>query len=228
LYYHWVFLQVVSNRQVTAAIANCGSVQQLVQLIQQHLSSMDAISLSAAIFKLSKLQCSKQQPYADCLQRYLPLAPEDRPRNLPNIIYALCKAPTGVMHGHRAAVRQLLPMFIATMSATNPQGISSVLYGVAFSRQQTKEKAQRLEAGQLQQLLAAFVGILADAKPQEASNTLWAVAKMEQQVPAGQLQQLLTTFSACGSVPSHKRCSTRCGLWLPWSSRCRHSSCSSY
>jgi hypothetical protein len=75
----------------------------------------------------------------------------------------------------------------------NPAGHQNVLYGVALSRQQLKEQAL-LEAGQLQQLLAAFVGILEDAKPQEVSNTLWAVAKMEQQVPAEQLQLPLTAF----------------------------------
>jgi hypothetical protein len=190
----WVLLQGLNNRQVTAAITRCSSAQQLVRLIQQHLSSMDAISLSAAILKLSKLKCKEQQPYADCLQRYLPLAPVDTPRHLSNVIYALCTAPTLVMQQHCAAVKQLLPMFLAVLSSAIPQGISNVLYGVALSRQQLNEKAQLLEAEQLQQLLAAFVGKLEDAKPQEVSNTLWAVAKIQQQVPEGQLQQLLTAF----------------------------------
>jgi hypothetical protein len=156
---------------------------------------MDARSLPAAIVKLSKLRCTEQQPYADCLQRYLPLAPDDRPRHLSNVIYSLCTAPTGIMQQHQAALRQLLPMFVARMSSANSQDFSNVLYGLAFSRQQLKEKAQLLlEAEQLQQLLAAFVGIVQRAEPQHVSNTLWAVAAMGQQVPKEQLQQLLNTF----------------------------------
>jgi hypothetical protein len=191
----WVLLQELSNPQVTAAIGNCGSEQQLVRLIQQQLSSMDAISLSAAIVRLSKLKCREQQLYADCLQRYLKLAPVNpEPHHLSNVIYTLCTAPTAIMQRHRAAVKQLLPLFVATVSAADPQGISNVLYGLAFSRQQLGDKAQLLEAEQLQQLLTALVCMRQHASAQAVSNTLWAVATMGQQVPAGQLQQLLTTF----------------------------------
>jgi hypothetical protein len=153
-------LQTASHWRLPSAIKGCSSVQQLVRLIQQHLSSMDAISLSAAILKLSKLKCKEQQPYADCLQRYLKLAPaKPQARGLSNVIYALCTAPTDIVQQHCAAVsQQLLPKFLRQLTSANAYDISNMLYGMASGGQQ-------LDPNTLQQLLDALVYVLPQAKP---------------------------------------------------------------
>jgi hypothetical protein len=180
--------QVLGLAQITAAIRDSSTEQQLAALIQQHLDSMDAINLAAAIMKLPKLRCRDQQLYVSCVQRYLQFAPGDSARHLSNVVYALCKSPPTIRQQQQAALQQqLLPAFLAKLSTANAQDISNVLYGMTLSRQQ-------LEPGRLQQLVNAFVGVLQQAKPQNVSNTLWAVATMGQQVPEGQLQQLLGAF----------------------------------
>jgi hypothetical protein len=163
-------------------------MQQLAPIVQQHLGSMDAISLAAAIYKLSKLQCREQQLYADCLQRYLKMAPTETPRHQSNVMYALCKAPAEITQQYQAMIKQqLLPVFVQKVAAASAQDISNVVYGMAVS-------GLGVDANTLQQLLAAFVGVRQQAKPQDGANTVWAVATMGQQVPAEQLQLILDAF----------------------------------
>jgi hypothetical protein len=178
-------LQTLNPRRITALTRDCSTAEQLVAIIDRHLGSMDAINLAAAIVQLSRLRCTHPEAYAACLQRYLPLVPDDTPRHVANVLYALCKAPTAIRQQHQAVLQQqLLPAFMSKLQDAAPQNISNVLYGMAFS-------GQPLQQQQMQQLVTAFIGILHQAKPQEVSNTLWAVATMGQQVPARQLQQLL-------------------------------------
>jgi hypothetical protein len=177
--------QVLDPPQITARIKNSSTEQQLGLLIQQHLDSMNAINLAAAIMKLQKVRCRDHQLYTACVQRYLQFPSEHTARGLANVVYALCKSPPAIRQRQEALLQQqLLPAFVAMCSAAEPQGLSNVLYGAAISRQQ-------LGPEQLQQLLGVFVSMLQTADSQAVSNTLWAVATMGQQVPEGQLQQLL-------------------------------------
>jgi hypothetical protein len=178
-------LQVWNGKQITAAIKNSSTEEQLAALIHQHIDSMNAINLSAAIMKLSKLQAQQPQPYDVSVQRYLQFAAADSTRHLSNVVYALCKAPQAIRQQHEATLQQqLMPVFMAQCAEANAQDISNVLYGMADSDQQLSEEA-------VQQLLAVFESQLHKTTPQAVSNTLWAVASMGQQVHAGQLQQLL-------------------------------------
>jgi hypothetical protein len=179
--------QVMSPSQITAAITDSSTEQQLAALIQQHLDSMNAINLAAAIMKLPKLRCRDQQLYASCVQRYLHFASEHTAWDLSNVVYALCKSPHTIRQQQQAAIQQLLSAFLNKLPAAAPQSLSNVLYGMAISRQQ-------LEPAQLQLLLDAFVGVLQRAAPQAVSNTLWAVATLGQQLQDRQLQQLLYAF----------------------------------
>jgi hypothetical protein len=180
---------IAESQAVTAAITGCRSDGELLLLIKQHISRMDLINVSAAIFKLSKLQVRESYAWAVCVQRFLQL-PHIPTRNLSNVIYALCKAPPLIRQQHTPELQQqLVPTFMSQHANANAQDTSNVLYGIAASGQQLPQ-----EAGQ--QLLAAFVSqrVLVWAKPQEVSNTLWAAAKLGQQVPSGHLQQLLDAF----------------------------------
>jgi hypothetical protein len=178
-------LQVWHGSQITAAISNSSTAEQLEALIAQHIDSMNAINLSAAIMKLSRDKVQQPKPYAVCVRHYLQFATTDCTRHLSNVVYALCQAPQDIRQQHQAALQeQLVPAFMAKCAEANAQDISNVLYGMADSGQQLADEA-------VQQLLAVFVSQLYQATPQSMSNTLWAVAKLGQQVPAGQLQQLL-------------------------------------
>jgi hypothetical protein len=178
-------LQVWNGKQITAAIKNSSTAEQLAALILQHIGSMDAISLAAAIMKLSKLQVQQPQPYDACVQRYLQIAAPYSTRHLSNVVYALCKAPQEIRQQHQATLQQqLVPAFMEKCVEANEQDISNVLYGMADGGQQLAEET-------VQQLLAVFVNQLHQGSPQNISNTLWAVATMGQQVPAAQLLQLL-------------------------------------
>jgi hypothetical protein len=178
-------LQMWTGKEITAAISNSSTAEQLAARIAQHIDSMNAINLSAAILKLSNLHVRQPKPYAVCVRRYLQFAAADSTRNLSNVVYALCQAPQVIRQQHQEALQeQLVPAFMAKCAQANAQDISNVLYGMADSGQQLPEEA-------VQQLLAVFVSQLHQAKPQNMSNTLWAVAKLGQQVHAGQLQQLL-------------------------------------
>jgi hypothetical protein len=164
------------------------NLQQLAAPIQQRLDSMDAWNLSAAITRLPKMGCGDSQLYAACMLRYLQFAPTDNPRNLSNVIYALCKAPEDFMQQHQAALQQqLVPTFMAKASAASAQDISNVVYGMAVSK-------QRLPKEIVQQLVTVFAGELQQAAPQAVANTLWGVATMDQKVPIWQLQQMLAAF----------------------------------
>jgi hypothetical protein len=168
-------LQVWNGKQITAAIKNSSTTGQLAALIDQHIDSMNTISLSAAIMKLFKLQAQQPQPYAVCLQRYLQFAAADSTRSLSNVVYALCKAPQVIQRQHQAALQQqLVPAFMAKCAEANAQDISNVLYGMADGGQQLPEEA-------VQQLLAVFIGQLHQATVQELFNTLLAMATMGQQ-----------------------------------------------
>jgi hypothetical protein len=178
-------LKVWNGKQITAAIKNSSTEQQLANLLQQYIDSMNAISLSAAIMKLCKLQVQQPELYNACVKRYLQFAAGDSTRNLSNVVYYLCTAPQVIRQQHQAALQQhLVPAFMAKSAEANAQDISNVLYGMADSEQQLPEEA-------VQQLLAVAVSQLHQATPQAVSYTLWAVATMGQQAPAGQLQQLL-------------------------------------
>jgi hypothetical protein len=183
-------LQVWHGKQITAAIRNSSTAEQLAALLHRHIDSMNSISLSAAIMKLSKLQVQQPQLYDACVKRYLQFAAADSTRNLSNVVYYLCTAPQVIRQQHHAALQQhMVPAFMANCAQANAQDISNVLYGMADSDQQLPEEA-------VQQLLAVFVRQLQQADPQGVANTLWAVATMGQQVPAGQLQQLLDALVA--------------------------------
>jgi hypothetical protein len=178
-------LQVWDGKQITGDIINKSTAEQLEKLIQQHIHSMTASNLPAAIMRLQKLKVQQPQLYAVCVQRYQQFAAADSTRHLSNVVYALCKAPEVIRRQHQATLQQqLVPAFLAKCAEANAQDISNVLYGMADSGQRLLEEA-------VQQLLNALVGQLHQAKPQNVSNTLWAVAKLGQQVPSGQLQQLL-------------------------------------
>jgi hypothetical protein len=173
------------SQALNVAITACRSEGELLPLIQQHISRMTMVNLSAAIFKLYKLQSQEPNAYDVCLQRFLQL-PRTPARNLSNVIYALCLAPAAIRQQHTAALQQqLVPAFVAKCAEANAQDISNVLYGMADSGQQLPQEAE-------QQLLAAFVSARVPvwAKPQEVSNTLWAAAKLGQQVPSEQLQRM--------------------------------------
>jgi hypothetical protein len=150
---------------------------------------MTVVNLSAAIFKVYKLQSQEPNAYDVCLQRFLQL-PHTPARNLSNVIYALCLAPAAIRQQHTAALQQqLVPAFVAECADASAQGISNVLYGMADSGQQLPQEA-------VQQLLAVFVSrrVLLRAEPQNVSNSLWAAAKLDQQVPSEQLQRMLDAF----------------------------------
>jgi hypothetical protein len=181
----FLLVQIWNPPQITAAIKNSSSLQQLAALIQQHLDSMNAINLSAAIMNLPKMGCSDSQMYTACVQRYVMFAPGDSTRNLSNVMYALCMAPQAVTQQQQAVLQQqLVPAILAKVSAANAQDASNALYGMAVSGQDLPEEV-------VQQLVAAFIGQLRHTKPQEVSNVLWAVAKFKQQVPLEQRQQPL-------------------------------------
>ncbi|KAF6262208.1 hypothetical protein COO60DRAFT_1636071 [Scenedesmus sp. NREL 46B-D3] len=175
------------SQAVTAAITACSLQRELLPLIQQHINRMPLYNLSAAISRLSKLQCGEPEAYAVCVQRFLqlPLTPA---RSLSNVVHALCLAPPTIRLQQQATLQQqLLPALVAKCAEAGAQGISNVLYGVAKSGQQLPEEI-------VQQLLAAFAGQLQQATPQAVTNTPRAVASMGQQVPVEQLQQLLHAF----------------------------------
>jgi hypothetical protein len=181
-------LQVRVSKEITADIIHSSTAEQLAALINQHIDSMGAINLAAAIMKLSKLRVQQPQLYDSCVQRYLRFAAADSVRGLSNVVYALCKAPRVMMRQHQAALQQqLVPAFMAKCAEAIAQDISNVLYGMADSGHQLQDMA-------VQQLLAVFASQVNQAKPQEIANTLWAVAKLGQQVPSAQLQQLLGTL----------------------------------
>ncbi|KAF6264328.1 hypothetical protein COO60DRAFT_1485562, partial [Scenedesmus sp. NREL 46B-D3] len=66
-------LQALHPAQITAAIRDCSTAEQLVALIQQHVGGMNAINLAAAITQLSRLRCRQRQPYTACLEHYMQL-----------------------------------------------------------------------------------------------------------------------------------------------------------
>jgi hypothetical protein len=176
------------SKQVTAAVKDSSTAEELADVINQHIDSMNTFSLPAAIVKLYKLQVQQPPLYAACVQRYLQFAAADSTRHLSNVVYALCKAPKSIMRQHQAVLQQqLVPAFMEKCAEANAQDISNVLYGMADTGQQLPEEA-------VQQLLAVFARQLHQATPQAVSNTLWAVATMGQQVPAAQLQQLLNAL----------------------------------
>jgi hypothetical protein len=198
------------GKEITAAIKNSRTAEHLAALIHQHIGSMNGISLSAAILKLSKLQVQQPELSDVCVQCYLQFAAADSTRNLSNVVYALCTAPQVIRQQHQAVLQQqLVPAFMAKCADSNAQDISNVLYGMADSDQQLPEEA-------VQQLLPVFITQLHQAMPQAVSNTLWAVATMGQQVPAGQLQQLLDALvgrlhQGKPQKVSNKICATHCG-----------------
>ena len=127
-------MQATDPRQITAAIRNSSTQQQLATVILHHIDSMNAICLSAAISKLSKIRCNDPQLYAACVQRYLQFAPDDTARGLSNAVYALCTARLKVMQQQQAAVQQQLVLaFLSKLASASAQGISIVLYGMARS-----------------------------------------------------------------------------------------------
>jgi hypothetical protein len=183
LLYSYVFLQ-----EITRAIRACLTAEQVVQVIEQRLDSMNAINLSAALDKLSKLQCEQQQPYAACVQRYAEFAADYSTRNLSTVVHALWCAPAGISQQHQQAVHALLlPALVAKQAEAAPQDISTLLSAAAKSSQQ-------LDKHVLLQLLDSYISKLQQASAQSLSNMLWAVATMRQQVPAGQLQQILSAL----------------------------------
>jgi hypothetical protein len=62
-------LQEWNGKQITAAIKNSSTAEDLAALIHRHIDSMNAISLSAAIMKLIGLQVQQPQLYAVCVHR---------------------------------------------------------------------------------------------------------------------------------------------------------------
>jgi hypothetical protein len=179
---------VWNGKEITGDIINKSTAEQLEKLIQQHIHTMTASNLPAAIMRLSKLKVQQPQLYAVCVQRYQQFAAADSTRHLSNVVYALCTAPEVIRRQHQATLQQqLVPAFLAKCAEANAQDISNVLYGMADSGQQLPEEA-------VHQLLAASVGQLHETKPQSVANTLWAVAKLGQQVPPRQLQELLTAL----------------------------------
>jgi hypothetical protein len=101
------------SQAVTAAITACWSEGELLPLIQKHINRMTLYNLSAAISRLSKLQCQEPTAYDVCLQRFLQL-PHIPARNFSNAIYALCLTPAPIRQQHTAAVQQqLVPAFVA-------------------------------------------------------------------------------------------------------------------
>jgi hypothetical protein len=119
-------LQVWNGKQVTAAIKNSSTPEQLAALIHRHIDNLNAISLSAGIMKLCKLQEKQPQLYAVCVQRYLRFAAADSTRNLSNVVYALCKAPPVIRQQHQAALQQqLVPAFLSKCAEANAQRTSA-------------------------------------------------------------------------------------------------------
>jgi hypothetical protein len=184
----WLLLQGLSPKGITDAIMACRTVPELLQVLEQHIDSMTAYNLPAAISRLSKLKFKDPQPYTECVQRYTQFYAQGTARNVASVVYALCTAPPDIMPQYHALLQQqLVPTFVSKRALAKPQELSNVMWGMASSKQQ-------LEPGQLQQLLDAFVAVLLQSNPQDVSNTLWAVATMEQQLPAGQLRLLLDAF----------------------------------
>jgi hypothetical protein len=192
-------------QDITRAIRACLTAEQVVQVVQQQLDSMNAINLSAALDKLSKLQCEQQLLYAACMQRYAEFAAGDFTRNLSTVVYALCCAPADISQQHQQAVQEfLLPALLAQLADATPQDISTLLSAAAKSCQQLDENV-------LLQLLDSLFSELQQASAQSLSNVLWAVATMGQQVPAQQLKQLLNAF--VGMLQQACPQDVSCALW---------------
>ena len=87
-----------------------------------------------------------------------------------------------------------LGVFISKLQRADAQALANAIYAIAtapddITRQQCWPVVK-------QQLLPAFTKAVADgqAAPQNISNVLWGVAATGQQLPAEQLQRLLTGF----------------------------------
>uniref|UniRef100_A0A383V5C8 FAST kinase leucine-rich domain-containing protein n=1 Tax=Tetradesmus obliquus TaxID=3088 RepID=A0A383V5C8_TETOB len=169
-------------------LSNCSTEQQLLLLIQQHLSSMDVQQPSAAIKRLSMLRCQQLQPYAACVQRVLQLVPNHTPQDIARVVSALGLAPAAIKQQHQEVLQQrLVPAFLSKLSDAAPRDIGRVLLGAGLS-------GAALEACAVQQLLEALLGQLEQATPADIARALSNVAVMEQQLPAGQLRQLLNAL----------------------------------
>eukprot|EP00878_Enallax_costatus_P007039 GHUV01007377.1.p1 GENE.GHUV01007377.1~~GHUV01007377.1.p1 ORF type:complete len:273 (+),score=56.46 GHUV01007377.1:675-1493(+) len=159
---------------------------ELWQVLQSMLPDADSRLLCRIMSVGSKVQWEDMGLYDACLQHYIGSnMAEYGPRNISNVIYALCTAAEGLKPQLSDVARQqLVPAFVQLLHASNAQDISNVLYGLAGCGIVLKEVV-------VQKMIVRLLMVLDEAKLQAVANTLWAVATMEQNLRADQLKQLV-------------------------------------
>jgi hypothetical protein len=178
---------------LTSKLKRANSPQQLLQLLQLHVQSMNGIHVAAAYAKLGKMckqdaAMTAQEPVQLLLQLLESLLPQFvssfGPWALSSIIHAGCYLQQA------QTIQLLLPTYLqpAVLSDANTQSIANVIWACC----RTEGVLSNL---QLQQLLAAFYNQLHRAKPQEIANTLWAVAHSSRPLPEMQRDSMLAALA---------------------------------
>ncbi|KAF6264900.1 hypothetical protein COO60DRAFT_1633968 [Scenedesmus sp. NREL 46B-D3] len=173
--------EVLGCHEAAAAAAAGRTFGEPTLLAEQQVGSMDIATWPWATAKVFKLQCTKPQLDAACVQRHLHSAPAANPRHLLNAVSAPCKVPANTRQLQQTAVQQ----------HQRPASIANHLCVMA-------EMGWQVEESEVKQLLADFVDRLHQAKPQhlskDVSDTLWSVATMGQDVKEEHLQLLFNRF----------------------------------
>ncbi|KIZ05349.1 hypothetical protein MNEG_2611 [Monoraphidium neglectum] len=172
------------------ALTISASLQQLVDLEQQHGGIFNAIHIATAFTRSAHLIRDQGLPsrcFHPLMQRlWVRLQPQlgyCKTRELSNIVWACGKAAFAEAPLLDACLDQLA----SAAAETNAQGLANALYAASV----LSPHGYSIDKQQAQQLVGALVQQRQAATPQAMSNTLWAAATMGLTLPDQQAQQLV-------------------------------------